>query len=111
MKADSENNREYWMTNKKLNLIEVTEYVHSILIFFGSSSQKLKTIEEMSELTKELSIGLNFIKEPTNVESTREEIADCFIMLFQMRILYGTDNIDEWIYKKIKRTHERIGIQ
>ena len=53
--------------------------------FFGFESQKIMAIEEMSELTKELTKEL---RNRGNVENIADELADVEIMLAQLKIIY-----------------------
>ena len=64
-------------------------------------------IEEMSELTKELCKHNRGI---TNIASIKEEIADVYIMLFQMQVLFEIDTKElmEVVDYKINRTKERL---
>lgn len=53
--------------------------------FFGTTSQKIMVIEEMSELTKELCKEL---RNRGNVEQIADELADVEITLAQIKIIY-----------------------
>jgi hypothetical protein len=67
-----------------------------LLAKFGEDNQKLKCIEELSELIQAIAKGSNIA----------EEIADVNILLKQMKILYP-----EWITWhaiKLKRIEEEI---
>ena len=72
---------------------------------YGKAHQVMMAIEEMSELIKALcneSRG-----RPHNIA---EEIADVFIMLHQLVIIFdnGTE-VQDWIDRKIERLKERTG--
>lgn len=70
---------------------------------FGLENQKLKTIEECSELITAISRN--------EVGNIIEEIADVYIMLQQLIYLYDSEEeVDEFIESKINRTIERYGI-
>jgi NTP pyrophosphatase (non-canonical NTP hydrolase) len=64
-------------------------------------------IEEMSELTKELCKN---VRGHGNLDKIYEEMADVFIMLAQMQILFQMDVevLDNIIYQKTKRAKERL---
>ena len=64
-------------------------------------------IEEMSELTKELCKN---VRGYNNLDNIYEEMADVYIMLNQMQILFQMDNevLDATISKKIERAKERL---
>lgn len=72
--------------------------------------QKFIAIEELSELNKEITKDL---RGNGNKENIKEEIADVYIMLSQLIIIYeiDKDKIDEMIEYKINRTKERLGIE
>ncbi len=75
------------------------ERLNQILCHYGIGAQTMKTIEELSELIQAL-----VKKDKDNI---REEIADCFIMLNQMCLVYGS--VDDIIESKIQRTLQRTG--
>ena len=64
-------------------------------------------IEELSELTKEL---CKKQRGKDNVNLILEEIADVFIMLEQLKLLFNIsdDDIEHMVNYKIKRTLERM---
>lgn len=64
-------------------------------------------IEEMSELTKELCKN---IRGHYNLDKIYEEMADVYIMLAQMQMLFQMDveALEYMINKKIERTKERL---
>jgi len=83
------------------------EKIEKIFNHFGLNSQIAKTIEEMAELMVEL---LEYMKKPTENQSNFviEELADCFIMLEQMKDFFGAENVEKKIEMKIDRTISRI---
>ena len=64
-------------------------------------------IEELSELTKAL---CKHNRGKTDIANIKEEIADVYIMLKQMQMLFEIESveIDEIIEYKINRTKERL---
>jgi NTP pyrophosphatase (non-canonical NTP hydrolase) len=74
---------------------------------YGKSIQTFVAIEEMSELTKELCKN---VRGYNNLDNIYEEMADVFIMLAQMQILFQMDVevLDNIIYQKTKRAQERL---
>ena len=73
---------------------------------YGAESQVDKAIEEMSELTKAL---LKERRYGENRVDVCEEIADVFITLLQMMLIFGgKKKIAECIDYKIKRLEKRI---
>lgn len=68
---------------------------------FGTGAQIAKAIEELGELTVELArhlIGKG------NVEAVREEMADAFIMLNQLELIFGDcSDIETYKLEKLER--------
>lgn len=74
--------------------------------YYGESSRLLLTIEEMSELTKEL---VKRARGRNNMDAISEEIADVEIMLEQLKTLFGNRaEVDCWKAKKLQRLIERM---
>lgn len=72
---------------------------------FGSKHQILIAIEELSELQKEL---IKYLRNKDNQVHISEEMADVYIMLYQLRLIFKNDKkIDQYIKKKTKRTQQR----
>lgn len=71
----------------------------------GSKHQILIAIEELSELQKEL---IKYLRNKDNQDHISEEMADVYIMLYQLRLIFKNDKkIDQYIKKKTKRTQQR----
>jgi len=72
---------------------------------FGPTHQKVIAMEEMSELTKELSKSIRGAK---NIEAVVEEIADVEIMLAQLKVIFdchaAVDGVKSEKLRKLKRT-------
>ena len=64
-------------------------------------------VEEFSELTKEI---CKCKRGADNIESIAEEMADCYIMLKQMEIIFDIDHEDlnEMVKNKIGRLEKRL---
>jgi hypothetical protein len=75
------------------------------LFHFGEGHQILKAIEELGELSVELA---RFKRCPDNIIECIDEIADCYIMLAQLREVFGTDRIDQRIVEKTERLKRMI---
>ena len=73
---------------------------------YGKANQVDKAIEEMSELTKAL------LKERQNagaVGDIIEELADVYIMLLQMLVIYDKEStVNDYIDFKIKRLEHKL---
>ena len=73
---------------------------------YGVQSQMIIAVEEMSELTKEISKN---IRGQDNLDHMAEEIADVEIMLEQLKIAFDLHTkVDFWYGKKLKRLEERL---
>ena len=85
---------------------EVAVDLWQIIAHHGYSHQKHKAIEEFSELTEALSRDLNGDRDRKNIA---EEMADCYIMLAQMELIYGNhDSVVDAIRMKMARTLQRV---
>lgn len=73
---------------------------------YGIPREEDVAIEEMSELIKAI-IKNRRSPDKSHKDDIREEIADVFIMITQLRMIYE-GNIDEIIDQKIKRLQERL---
>lgn len=80
------------------------EILEGAITYFGSDAQITKAIEELGELTVELArhlIGKG------NVEAVREELADAFVMLNQLEMIFG--DVSEIEVSKLERLARMIG--
>lgn len=82
---------------------------------YGRKAQTDMCIEECSELIKallkfrRLSLEERLTQKGQHVlQNIQEEIGDVQIMLWQMEIIYGCDNVNGEIERKIRRLQERI---
>lgn len=87
--------------------ISQKEQLQEIVNHYGHESQKAMLFEEMSELQKEI---CKDIRNKRNVEHIAEELADVYIMLQQMQLIYGItdEQIEQVVQDKIERTLDRI---
>ena len=73
---------------------------------YGKQPQLVMAMEEMSELTKELSKNIRGEK---NVSAISEEIADVEIMLEQLKVIYGNRaEVDRVRGEKLERLFLRL---
>lgn len=81
-----------------------------IIEHYGVAAQKVKAIEELSELQKE--IAKDLIGQG-NIENVAEEIADVQIMLRQLQMIYGIDysDLNKIMSEKTLRTLYRIAVE
>ena len=83
------------------------EKLEAIIEYFGENNQKVKAVEELSELIKELTKDING---DGNANNILEELVDCWIMINQLQMIYGFTlySINELAKYKVNRTMERI---
>lgn len=72
---------------------------------YGVEPQCKMAIEEMAELTNAL---MKFDRGRNTVEDIIDEIADVKIMMSQLAIIYGKDNVQKRIDYKIQRLANRL---
>jgi NTP pyrophosphatase (non-canonical NTP hydrolase) len=80
--------------------------ITEIIDKFGETNQLIIAMEECSELIKEVS---KYIRTKDNKEHLTEELADVCIMIEQIRLIVGINELElyEMMQKKLKRTRER----
>lgn len=89
------------------------------LKYYGAKAQSAKAIEELAELQQAIAKWLTSTYTELITEEKRkeicdniiEEIADCYIMLYQMTLCFenrSTKSVDKFIEQKIIRLHRRI---
>ena len=85
----------------------VRKQIEEILAHYGLDNQIHKALEELSELSCAILKNINKNAPKQNI---LEEMADVYIMLEQLKIIYSFDNetLDDVIYYKIQRTIERM---
>lgn len=95
-----------------MNLIldnEIAVDLWQIIAHYGYKHQKAKTIEELSELEKELVRDING---QGDREHIAEEMADVYIMLAQLMLIYGNrPEVARVVGEKIGRTLERVELE
>jgi hypothetical protein len=76
------------------------------LLHYGEENQLVVALEELSECQKEI---CKFLRGFGNAGHLAEEIADAAIMLEQVRLIYGLNNlVCQKMDEKIKRLEERV---
>lgn len=94
---------------KELTQMALEASAQSIVQAYGERAQLTKTCEELSELTVQLCKWLNFeAKTATAYDAVIDEIADVYIVLAQLRVIFGTDQVEDQIVKKLNRTMDAI---
>lgn len=85
----------------RLEILERTIRKHGKII------QTFVAIEEMSELTKELSKDMRGQK---NHDALLEEVADVYIVLEQIKMMHGisVQELEQMLTKKMERLEERL---
>lgn len=86
-----------------------TSSVKRIIEYYGSENQKLKALEELSELQAEILKEIN----KGTTSGLPGEIADVYIMLKQLMLIYEIDPgiLNDMIEIKIKRQLQRMSKQ
>ena len=82
------------------------EILKSAIARYGNAAQMIIAMEEMAELTKELS---KFLRGAHNEDAIAEEIADVRIMLDQLEIMFDCAGAAA-VYKaaKVERLRKRL---
>ena len=76
---------------------------------YGKQSQLTVAMEEMAELTKELSKN---IRGNDNIFAIAEETAEVLIMLEQIQMIFGNRRqVEEFRQQKIRRLANRLEVQ
>ena len=77
------------------------------IVTYGVDMQLTVAVEEFSELTKEICKAR---RGENNLENIIEEMADCYIMLKQLQIIYDIDYCDivEMVDNKMARLAKRL---
>ena len=95
-----------------MDFIKRNRAIMKIADTFGPKNQRLKLIEELSELIKELSLDVAHDRQIT--QNTINEIADVYILIVQVLYLEEKDGLnanqllEDAIEYKIYRTLKRI---
>jgi len=85
---------------------EIAVDLWQIIAHHGYAHQKHKAVEEFSELTEALARDLNGQGDRKNIT---EEMADCYIMLAQLELIYGNPaDVLTFVSDKLARTLARV---
>lgn len=89
------------------NGVKDLEIMEAAIESYGESHQILVAIEEMSELTKEL---VKNQRGEWNHNEIAEEMADVYIMLCQLQMIFGIDDglIEKYKNFKMKRLQKGL---
>ena len=102
---------------KKLAEKEFLDLMQQFADAWGVKSQMVLAIEEASELQKELCKYLRRTENPGEytkkeieeiVANIQEETADVLITASQMRNIFGADEVDKYIDRKLQRGADRL---
>lgn len=86
---------------------EYKQYYKDFLDSWGYESQAMMAIEEMSELTKEISKKYRK-QENYKEENIIEEIADVLNMVEQLEYVFGEEKVEKVREEKIQRTIKEL---
>lgn len=84
------------------------EIIRDAVEFYGNHHQTMKLMEEMHELGAEL---CRIQDGRTTGEKIVEEIADVYVTLEQLAMVWGRGKVEAMIYSKIKRLKGRLDIE
>ena len=86
----------------------MTSILKKAIETYGADMQLNVAVEEFAELTKEI---CKHKRGRDNTEAIIEEMADCYIMLEQMQMIFGIDitAIVDVVNTKVKRLEKRLG--
>ena len=95
-----------WLKGEEHIEIDEKDIYRQALKKWGSTAQVIMVFEEMAELQKELT---KFLRGNWIGDNIAEEIADCEIMLDQMKLLFDIEELVDMNKKyKLKRLAERV---
>ena len=86
-------------------VMNFTETIEQALKKYGAHHQEHMMVEEMGELATALN---HYHRGRCSIDDVRLEIADVFIMIKQMRCLYGKYEVDKAIKVKLQRLQNRL---
>ncbi len=81
------------------------EILRKALVLYGHDARILKTVEECSELIQAI---MHHRSGRKSAASVIDEIADVTIMCEQMRLMFGSEDVDAVIAAKMRRLAGRI---
>lgn len=83
------------------------EVLQAAIDEWGVENQTIVAIEEMAELTKELTKSLRGIDHTAGIT---EEMADVYIMLEQVKMMYGVDEsaLQKMVDQKLNRLNKIV---
>lgn len=87
------------------------ESLQKIIDYYGEVHQEEKAIEEMAELTKEIVKSWQCEDEDELydiIDNIHEELADVYVMVNQLMLIYDKDIVMKNVDAKIARTLGRI---
>ena len=78
------------------------------LYTYGVQKQTFQALSELGELVAVLARLRQGTRHDVLADDVREEIADVFIVLYQLRETFGSDEVDAMIEHKLERLQQRI---
>lgn len=87
--------------------MELNELAAQAVEKWGTPAQIDMCIEECAELQNAL---LKYRRGRNSKDNVAEEIADVYIMLFQMTLIFGVELTDKWIDIKELRLKQRLNV-
>ena len=84
-------------------LASIADLYRRAIVRYGATAQMDQCVEEMAELTVELQHAKR-----NRPHHAAEEVADCLIMVGQMRELFGPGDVDAIYAAKLHRLQQRL---
>lgn len=88
------------------NRMNVHQIYEDAIDVFGDGPQQIKTIEELAELQVALAKDMNDLE--VTQEEIIDELADAYIMIKQMAIVFGEDQVIQRIAEKVERLKKMV---
>ncbi len=94
--------------NELLASNKTQELLKDTIKYYGIGNQCQKAIEELSELIRALS-RVHYSSEPSVIENFNEEMADVYIMLEQLKLIFrNQEDVKKQLERKLERLTKRI---
>lgn len=94
------------MEKEILRAQKIIDGAKEIADFYGIKHQAYQAVQEMAELTKELTDNINDGED--NLKEIETETADVIVMALQLVYLYDMKNIFKIMEKKVNRQKKRM---
>lgn len=83
----------------------VAKVCYKAVDVYGTEAQIWMAVEEMAELLNALA---KYRRDRVSYEDVCEEIADVSIMLIQLAVIFGPDEVNKFVEEKVSRLEKRL---